>query len=484
MNPTGISPIQRCTSAAAIVLVVLAGVSVAHPQTDPLHGLDSALRDLARQVTPCVVEIHSIIYSSGKDEDDDHTGDNTEPEAVTGSGVIMDPRGYIVTNAHVVDNAVSVAVSVGRGARERGERNEIGHDITAPARVIGIFREADLAVLKIDGEAFSAIRMARQDDVKQGEVVAAFGSPAGLHHSISLGIVSSVGRQISHNGHMSYIQTDAAINHGSSGGPLVDIDGNLVGITTLFISEGGGSEGLGFAIPARLVVYAFKEIVHHGKVFWADSGLRVQDLSPGLARALRLRLDFGVLVSDVVPGSAAEAAGLRPGDVLTALDGEPLDDVPQYFEHMYHKKPGNTLRISLNRDGQVISTKFNVTAEMTDSPLENVWQPDYGRVPRLGIICSQLAKSEIEKSHLRSRTGILVQSRSSGGDLKSDLTRGDVIRSVNRSPVSTVDDVQRILEQLKPGTPIVLQIERNGQLLWLLASDREQSIYSQEENLH
>jgi len=460
----------------AILLMTLRLTLYGQVQPDPLRRLDSALRELAHAVTPSVVEVRAIVYSDNKDNDDQPT-DRGGLQTVTGSGVIMDARGYVITNAHVVDGAVSVAVNLD-GCTGRTPAT-INHEITVPAQIVGSFREADLAVLKIQCKELLPIRRHRTDDVRQGELVAAFGSPAGLHHSISLGIVSSIARQIDHDGHISYIQTDAAINHGSSGGPLVDIEGNLVGITTRFFSEGGGSEGLGFAIPARLVEYAFDQIVERGKVSWADSGIRVQDVSQTLARAMRLNADFGVLIADVIPGSTAERSGLQPGDVVTDLDGEHVDDVPHYFEHMYRKRVGDVVVVSLNREGKTIRKELALSALMADVPSDEAIEPDLGRVPRLGIICSQLAKSQIEKSHLRSRTGILVQSRSSGGDLKSDLARGDVIRSVNRTPVSTVDDVRSILEKLRPGTPVVLQIERNGQLLWLVASDRDQSVYSE-----
>ena len=465
-----------CLLVKAICLVAFPVTLCGQAQPDPLRGLDSALRELAQTVTPSVVEVRAVVYSNNKD-DDDQSADKTGPETVTGSGVIMDTRGFLITNAHVVDGAISVAVNLDGCAGRQFQPTK--RDVTVPAQIVGQFREADLAVLKINCGTLSPIRRDRTDDVRQGELVAAFGSPAGLHHSISLGVVSSVARQIYHDDHISYIQTDAAINHGSSGGPLVDIEGNLVGITTRFFSEGGGSEGLGFAIPARIVVYAFNQIVERGKVSWADSGIRVQDVTQTLARAMRLNAD-GVLIADLVPGSTAERAGLQPGDVITAVDGEHLDDVPHYFEHMYRKHVGDTVVISLNRGGGTVTKEFALSAEMTDPPSEEAIEPDAGRVPRLGIICSQLAKSQIEKSHLRSHAGILVQSRSNGADLKSDLARGDVIRSVNRAPVATVDEVRSILEKIKPGTPVVLQIERNGQLLWLVASDRDQSVYSDE----
>lgn len=462
---------------AAICVLTLPIALRGQAQPDPLRGLDTALRDLAHGVTPSVVEVRAVVYSSNKD-DDDQPVDKAGPETVTGSGVIMDARGFLITNAHVVDGAISVAVNVDGCAVKRHQPTN--HDMTVPAKIVGLFREADLAVLKINCGTLSPIRRDRIDDVKQGELVAAFGSPAGLHHSISLGIVSSVARQIYHDDHISYIQTDAAINHGSSGGPLVDIDGNLVGITTRFFSEGGGNEGLGFAIPAKIVVYAFNEILEHGKVSWAESGIRVQDVSQTLARAMRLNVDYGVLIADLVPGSSAERAGLQPGDVITSVDGEHLDDVPHYFEHMYRKHVGDNVAISFTRGGKNMTKEFTLSSDMADASADGAIEPDSGRVPRLGIICSQLAKSQIEKSHLRSHAGILVQSRANGSDLKSDLARGDVIRSVNRTPVSTVDEVRSLLEKIRPGTPVVLQIERNGQLLWLVASDRDQSVYSEE----
>jgi serine protease Do len=456
---------------AAVAVTPWCFANQAFGQDSELRILDTGLKELARKVAPAVVQIRATVYTSGQDDDEedgDANEDNSGLDEITGSGVIMDTTGYILTNAHVVEDAATIAVTVAHG------NSPEAHSVTLPARVVGLFKEADLAVLKIKAEGLTAISIPKHPDVRQGQLVAAFGSPAGLHDSISLGIISSAARQLERDNHVSYVQTDAAINRGNSGGPLVDIDGNLVGVTTMYISHGGGSEGLGFAIPAKLALYVYEELLRCGQVRWADGGIRVQPVTAGLAHALQLRQAMGLVVSDVSPGSSAEAGGILPRDVIVALDGTHVATVPQYFEFMYHKRPGDKLSISVNRDGRVVSTELVLKTQVSERRSRHLSQSEAGMITRLGVMCSQItSSSQNDHAGLRSHAGVLVESRSTGGDLRADLARGDVIRAVNRTAVATVSEVQDILGRLKSGTPVALQVERNGQFIYVLVSDPE-----------
>src|SRR6202023_2061981 len=197
-----------------------------------------------------------------------------------------------------------------------------------PARVVGVAREIDLALLKVDNVKLSALPLASYRNIHQGEVVLAFGSPEGLRNTVTFGVVSSVARQIDPDSPMVYIQTDAPINPGNSGGPLINVDGDVIGINTFILSQSGGNEGLGFAIPSGLVNVAYQQIRKFGHIHRTQIGVGLQTISPVLAAALNLPRSYGVIVSDVLPDSPAMAAGVRVGDLLLTVDGRIADSVP------------------------------------------------------------------------------------------------------------------------------------------------------------
>ena len=307
------------------------------PGNQALQNLDLGIDEVAEKVMPSIVQI-DVTGFGPVDEDSGDTSVLSRQRAL-GSGVIVDPNGYIVTNAHVVSGANRIRVLlIPTNVTLEAHRTSLANRQRAyPAKLIGLNRNADLAVIKIEATDLPALKL--QDlmsyKVRLGETVIAIGTPLGLDHTITRGIVSAVGRQPDSNKAMVYVQTDAPINPGNSGGALVDRDGNLVGINTFIYTKGGGSEGLGFAIPEPIVRHVYNEIREFGRVRQNYIGADVQTITADLAAGLGLGQDYGVIVSDVLAEGPADKGGLRTGDVITSFDGILTDSLPRFVSILY-----------------------------------------------------------------------------------------------------------------------------------------------------
>ena len=291
----------------------------------PVEELSRSTEALAAIVSPAVVQIFTTSYvpAAGVVA---READLVTTQRASGSGVIVDPEGYIVTNAHVVTGAQRLRVDIPLPVT----RDSIlaSRSRTVNATMVGIDLETDLAVIKVEEQDLAALPFGNSDELRPGQLVLAFGSPLGLDNSVSLGVVSAIARQLEPESPMMYVQTDASINPGSSGGPLVDLRGRVVGINTLILSQAGGFEGLGFSAPSNIVRTVYEQIRQFGRVRRGDIGVRAQTVTPILARGLALPRDSGVVLADVIPGSPADQAGLRAGDVVLSLDGKPMDNAP------------------------------------------------------------------------------------------------------------------------------------------------------------
>jgi len=269
--------------------------------------LSGALEATTRLVAPAVVEIFTTSYTPAEGVVPS-TADLVSTQRGSGSGVIVDPDGYIVTNAHVVGGAQRLRVEL--PAPVKGRSILATRSRIVNGQIVGIDEETDLAVIKIDERNLPAVAFGDSDELSAGQLVLAFGSPLGLHNSVSLGVISAVARQLQPESPMIYVQTDASLNPGNSGGPLVDIRGRLVGINTLTAAGTNGQEGLGFAAPSNIVRAVYEQIRKLGRVRRGDIGVRVQTVTPVLASGLGLTTESGVILSDVIPGSPAALAGL------------------------------------------------------------------------------------------------------------------------------------------------------------------------------
>lgn len=431
---------------------------------DALHQLNDAVEALVRKVSPSVVQIMVTGYGSAEEGGGGQTSVIVGRQRAIGSGVIVDPDGYIVTNAHVLNGAEKIEVIVPPASGSPSEQSK-----TYDARMIGTTREIDLAVIKIEEHNLPAISISRPASARQGEMVFAFGSPEGLRNTVTMGVVSAVARQPDPDSPSVYVQTDTPINPGNSGGPLVNADGELVGIDTFILSTSGGNQGLGFAIPAGVVAYAYPQLLKFGHIHQPAIGALLQSITPELAAGLHLQKDFGIIVSDVAPGGPADKAGLKIQDIILSVDGTPVDSLPIFGQSLYMHQSGEMARLSVLRG----SSQLDVQVPLIERPhkedgLVDEADPTKNLVGLLGILGIELNQdSSKDLPDLRIPTGVIVAARTVGASGEIPLQTGDVIHGFNGTTIATLADLRGALAKLKPGDAVALLVERYGQLIYV-----------------
>jgi serine protease Do len=346
----------------------------------------------------------------------------------------------------------------------------VGKQRVVEARLIGSHKDTDLALLKIDETNLPTLSLGSSRPVHQGELVFAMGSPEGLENSVTMGVVSSVARQADPGRPMVYIQTDAPINPGNSGGPLVDADGYVVGINTFILSQAGGSEGLGFAIPARIVRFVYESLRKYGHVHRIEVQAGAQTITTGLAKGLGLAQNWGVIIDDVTPGGPAEAGGLKIGDIIISADDHLMGTLNAFTSALYLHRLDQPLKLEVLR-GTERKTLYIVALEMKDpmDALPNLVNLRDNLVARLGILGIDL-NDQLRSTlgTLRNPSGVVVVARVA--DFRSStsaLEAGDIIHSVNQTSIDSLSALRAALNQIKRGDPVVLQVERDGGYLWL-----------------
>ena len=436
-----------------------------------LRQVDRSLESLALQVGPAIVQILVSGYTptSGFVRS---TGDLLAQRRNTGSGVILDADGYIVTNAHVVEGSQRVQVVLPPSAEQLSERSSIlktGGRLVG-AQLVNVDRETDLAVIKIQAENLPVLELADSDRLRQGQLVFAFGSPLGLNNSVTMGVVSSVARQLESESPMVYIQTDASINPGNSGGPLVDVRGKVVGINTLILSQSGGSEGIGFAAPSNIVRTVFEQIRDRGRVVRGEIGIYAQTIDPILARALDLPVTAGTILGDVFPQSSAEMAGLRTGDIILALGTKPMENGRQLTVNLYQKPVGERVLLQVLRGADTLEVSVEVVNRTNDpGRFTDFVSADKNLIPELGILALALDEHLAHMfPTLRISTGVVVAGRALDAPFWNEgFLPGDIIHQINGADITQLGQLRDVIRQIKPLDPIVAQVERNGFLFYL-----------------
>ena len=434
-----------------------------------VRGLNETFVGIAEKLTPAVVMVATAGYQRVAYDPAGAAAFGLRQGS--GSGVIVSQDGYIVTNAHVVAGTTRIQVQLSsNGARS-------GRSIVRPpgrilrARLVGIDAETDLALLKVDAEGLPFLPLADSDAVRQGHLVVAIGSPVGLESSVSMGIISAVARQLQPDGRVIFLQTDAPINPGNSGGALVDLDGNLIGINTMIVSQSGGSQGLGFAVPSNIVRFVVDQMRRSGFVLRGEIGVEAQTLTPGLAAALGLSRDSGVILADVLPDGPGDVAGLKIGDIVLTLNDKPMENARQFHVNLYQQPLESLVRLKIARGAETLDVAV-VVLERSNSPerFACLVNDREHLVPRLSILALPIdeATALLLPGPLRRPHGILVARLAvTTNGPSGDLLPGDVIYEVNHHPASTLPELRALVDRQEPGEPVALQVERAGTIRYL-----------------
>jgi serine protease Do len=421
---------------------------------------------IVKKAAPSVVNIstsHTVTARAGRNQFRQYYGNQspTRKEEDLGSGVIISPDGYILTANHVVEGADEVKVAIDGGKKEY------------IAKVIGTDPPTDIAVLKIDAKGLPAITLADSDQLEVGDVVLAIGNPFNVGQTVTMGIVSALGRSgFDFNGleggYENFIQTDAAINPGNSGGALVDAQGRLIGINTAIISPSGGNNGIGFAVPITMARYVMEGLISGQKVTRGYLGIRLQDITPGLAQEFNLPNQKGALIADVLPGTPADKVGIKSGDVIIEFGGKEVIDSNSVRLFSSQSAPGTKVVVKLIRNGK----ENSFTATIGELPGQSAAvRPAVTNNPA-AIAVKTSALNGVTLADLDQNTrrqlmipasvqGAIVAQVNAGSNSDTDLQRTDVILEINRQPVGDADTAIKLCKQAK-GDQTLLKIWRRG----------------------
>ncbi len=439
-----------------------------------LRDLNDAFVDVARAVTPTVVTVSTEKVIRGSDlwspfgnpffsgPLDDPSGEGNDSnrgrnrgqgrefrQQGLGSGVIVSRDGYILTNNHVISEADRIVVRTTSGRRYT-------------AHVVGTDPKSDVAVIKIDTDGLPAIALGNSDSLRVGEIVMAVGSPltTNLAHTVTQGIVSAKGRSnVGLADYEDYIQTDAAINPGNSGGALVNLDGQLVGINSAIMSQSGGFQGIGFAVPVNMAMKIMDALMKDGKVVRGWLGVSIQDLTEAIVSAMNLNGQDGSLIGDVAPESPASKAGLQAGDIITAIGDQKVTNSSQVRNEISSTAPGSKITLTILRDGRERDFEAQLMELPGEAPTRHVKE-----VVRnlLGFTVAPLSRELANKHGLDANgTGLVVtEIDQSSNAYSSGLREGDLIRTVNQGKVGLASDLNELLRGAQKGSNVLLQIVR------------------------
>ena len=385
-----------------------------------------------------------------------------------GSGVVVSADGYILTNHHVVDGAEEIRVELNDGR-------------TLPAKVVGSDAPSDLAVLKVEAAGLPVLPLGDSDKARVGDVALAVGNPLGIGQTVTSGIISAKGRTtgLSDGSFEDFIQTDAAINRGNSGGALVNTAGELIGINSQIFSPTGGNIGIGFAIPSNMAKDVMGQLIKTGRVRRGMLGVNIQNVTADLAASLGMGQARGAIVSGVQPGGPADRAGVKRGDVITAFNGTPVTDNNTLRNAVARTQPGSTATLNVSRDNreqQLRVTLGELPADSARAAREGGEGPAHEDAGGLGLTVQPVSPALVQRFNLKGATqGLVVtDAAQAGAGAEAGLQPGDVIEEVNRQPVRTVAELQAALK-VAGARPALLLVNRGGDSLFLPVRPRAQA---------
>ncbi|HOJ30005.1 MAG TPA: Do family serine endopeptidase [Spirochaetota bacterium] len=368
-----------------------------------------------------------------------------------GSGVIIDKRGYIVTNNHVVKNTKSITIT-------------LFDKRTFPCELVGSDPATDIAVIKISGtvpQDLPVAVMADSDTLKVGEIAIAIGNPFGFGHTVTMGIISATGREgFGLADYEYFIQTDAAINPGNSGGALININGKLIGINTAIFSRNGGYMGIGFAIPSNMVKQVVDELINKGKVTRGWLGVYIQNITPEIAKNFKFEGRKGVLVADIMKDSPAKNAKIEIGDIIISVNGVEVSDINQLRRYVASLKPGSTAKVKIFRGGQELEREVLI-AELpaqAQAPEEKMEEVD-----TIGMRVGDITEENAYKFRITDTTGVIVlEIQEQSPAYEAGMMVGDIIKEIENTPVENVDKYNELLKQYEKKETLLLLVKRGG----------------------
>jgi serine protease Do len=375
-----------------------------------------------------------------------------------GSGVIVDAKGYILTSNHVIQGADEIKVTLLDKRELKGE-------------VIGTDPLTDVAVIKINADRLSTIKWGDSDKLRVGETVLAIGSPYGLTGTVTMGIVSAVGRaNVGIANYEDFIQTDAAINPGNSGGALVNVRGELVGINAAIFSTSGGYQGIGFAVPSNMAKSVMESLIKKGKVVRGWLGVTVQPLTQELAKQFNLKEENGALIGDLVEGGPAEKAGIVRGDVIIEYEGKKIDEPNQLRNMVANTEPGKEVELTIIHENK--TAKKRVTIGELPTEMQKSSTSEYNNLLR-GVSIQDLTPELMNRLNLPKRlNGVVVTDIGEDSPAVMALTQGDVIQEINRQKITNVKEYETLASKLNPDEDILLLIYRNGSSIFITLSGK------------